>query len=139
MRYEIIVLPIDEVNRVGLSHCTNDRRYDEKRESLDREHHKEKAGKISCVKMPLPRSCSVFISQACLGPGFFSPTWVWFSLRHLYFDGISWSMASRLTTISGPHIPATGPLPPSTPRQSPVLSVGANSRVHSQYFRVKCS
>jgi len=44
MQYEIYVLPIDEVNRVSLSHCTNDRRHDDKRESLDREHRREKSG-----------------------------------------------------------------------------------------------
>jgi hypothetical protein len=43
MQYEIIVLPIDEVNRVGLSHGTNDRKYDEEREGLDKEHRKEKS------------------------------------------------------------------------------------------------
>ena len=44
MQYEIYVLPIDEVNCVGLSHCTNDRRQDDKSESFDREHYREKCG-----------------------------------------------------------------------------------------------
>ena len=51
MLYEMIVLPIDEVNRVGLSHCTNDRRYGEEGENLDREHRKEKSGKFSCLNL----------------------------------------------------------------------------------------
>jgi hypothetical protein len=64
MQYEIYVLPIDEVNRVGLSHCTNDRRHDDKRESLDREHRRGKVGKIFCLSAA--RFRSVFISHSSL-------------------------------------------------------------------------